>query len=172
MSTSAEEKPSGDGEAPPKKKGMLGWIAVGAVAGAAGVAAPVVLLSDHHATDKKDAAPVHYEMLPSDQAMFIPFGSVTVNLNESRMNRYLRVTMSLQIDKSQEHLIQEKLRKQEQSLKNWLLSHISDKQLEEIRGAAGQNMLRREIRDQFNTALFADGFDRIYDVLFEEFAVQ
>ena len=57
-------------------------------------------------------------------------------------------------------------------LRNWLLSKISDLDLEDIRGAAGQNRLRREIRDHFNSVLCPDGYDKIYDVLFEEFNVQ
>jgi flagellar basal body-associated protein FliL len=57
-------------------------------------------------------------------------------------------------------------------LRNWLLSKISDLDLEDIRGAAGQNRLRREIRDHFNSVLCPDGYDQIYDVLFEEFNVQ
>jgi flagellar basal body-associated protein FliL len=44
--------------------------------------------------------------------------------------------------------------------------------MEDLRGAAGQNRLRREIQDHFNTVLFEDGYDRIREVLFEEFNVQ
>lgn len=88
------------------------------------------------------------------------------------MNRYLRLKISLQINKDEEESILETLEKRRLILRNWLLSHLSDKDLDSIRGAAGQNMLRREIRDQFNTVLFPDGYDRIHDVLFEEFNVQ
>jgi flagellar basal body-associated protein FliL len=158
-------------EAPRKKGGIVLWLLVGVVAGAAGVAVPAVMLKPAPQADA-EPAPTPYELLPADRAMFLPFGEVTVNLNEGRMNRYLRLKISLQIDKTQEKLVQEAIDKQGLILRNWLLSHLSDKELDEIRGAAGQNMLRREIRDQFNTVLFADGFDRVYDVLFEEFNVQ
>ena len=57
-------------------------------------------------------------------------------------------------------------------LRNWLLSKISDLDLDDIRGGAGQNRLRREIREQFNAVLCPDGYDEIHDVLFEEFNVQ
>jgi flagellar basal body-associated protein FliL len=53
-----------------------------------------------------------------------------------------------------------------------LLNQISDKDLDEIRGGAGQNRLRREVRDQFNSVLFPDGYDRIFSVLFNEYNVQ
>jgi flagellar basal body-associated protein FliL len=158
-------------ETPRKKGGIVLWLLVGVVAVSAGVAVPAVLLKQKEEPQAANA-PTPYEMLPPERAMFLPFGEVTVNLNEGRMNRYLRLKISVQIDKQQEKLVQEAISKQGLILRNWLLSHLSDKELDEIRGAAGQNMLRREIRDQFNTVLFADGFDRVYDVLFEEFNVQ
>ena len=34
------------------------------------------------------------------------------------------------------------------------------------------NRIRREIRDQFNTILFPDGYDRIEQVLFQQYNVQ
>lgn len=171
MATHDSDKSGQD--AAPKKKGLVGWVAVGAVAGAAGVAAPVVMMNnDHSSTDKPKNSVVQYELLPPEQAKTLDFGEVTVNLNEARMNRYLRLKISLQIDKTQEQMVTLQLGKQNQVLRNWLISSLSDKQLDEVRGAAGQNMLRREIRDRFNDVLFSDGFDRIYDVLFDEFNVQ
>jgi flagellar basal body-associated protein FliL len=44
--------------------------------------------------------------------------------------------------------------------------------MDQIRGAAGQNRIRRQIQDHMNTTLFDDGYDHIHDVLFEEFNVQ
>lgn len=158
-------------EAPRKRRGVLLWLIVGFVGCAAGVSVAAVLFKQQE-VPKPLPAITPYEMLPADRAMFLPFGEVTVNLNEGRMNRYLRLKISLQIDKTQQELVQAAVDKQGLILRNWLLSHLSDKELDEIRGAAGQNMLRREIRDQVNTVLFADGFDRVYDVLFEEFNVQ
>ena len=42
----------------------------------------------------------------------------------------------------------------------------------DVRGGAGKNMLKREFLERFNSMLFTDGYDRIYDVLFEEFMIQ
>ena len=103
---------------------------------------------------------------------FVPFGDVTVNLNDGRLSRYLRVKIVLQVDKFDEaemiKLVEQKL----SMLKSWLLSHLAGKSMEDIRGTAGQNLLRREIHDHFNEALSEDGIDRINDILFEEFNVQ
>lgn len=151
--------------------GVIGWIAVGVLGAAAGFAVPF-FLPTAEVTQAEEPEATYYELLPPDKAMFIEFGEVTVNLDEGRMNRYLRLKISLQINKDEEESILETLEKRRLILRNWLLSHLSDKDLDSIRGAAGQNMLRREIRDQFNTVLFPDGYDRIHDVLFEEFNVQ
>ena len=88
------------------------------------------------------------------------------------MTRFLRLDISLQIDEAQQLKIEEIHEKNKAVLRNWLLSHISDKAMDDIRGAAGQNRLRREIKEQFNAVLFPDGVDRIHDVLFQEFNVQ
>ncbi len=97
---------------------------------------------------------------------------MTVNLNSDRFNRYLRIDMTLQISEDEVENVTELVEKKKSVMKSWLLSYLSEKNLEEIRGAAGQNRLRREILDQFNSTLFDDGYDRVYDVLFEEFNVQ
>ena len=57
-------------------------------------------------------------------------------------------------------------------LRTWLTSHLADKSMEDVRGKAGINRLRREIQDQFNALLFDDGHERVRDVLFEEFHVE
>ncbi len=115
---------------------------------------------------------------PADSAartsamVFIPYGDVTVNLDEQRLNRYLRVKLVLHVRRSDEFTVRNAMNEKELLLRNWLVSHLSDKELDEIRGKAGQNMLRREIRDHFNATLFPDHYDRVYDVLFQEFNVQ
>lgn len=113
-----------------------------------------------------------------EETVFMPFGEpekdqgIVVNLDEGRMSRYLRVAITLQIPKAIETDFKTRVDAKKILLRNWLLSRISDLDLEDIRGAAGQNRLRREIRDHFNSVLCPDGYDQIYDVLFEEFNVQ
>ena len=117
-------------------------------------------------------------MPKQEDTIFLPFGepggdqSVVINLDEGRMTRFLRIAISLQIPKSREESFKKLIEAKKIVLRNWLLSHISDLDLEAIRGAAGQNRLRREIRDHFNAVLCPDGYDQVYDVLFEEFNVQ
>ncbi|MEZ6123458.1 MAG: flagellar basal body-associated FliL family protein [Planctomycetaceae bacterium] len=169
-----EETTEDQGEGAARKgPGAVVWLMVLMVCASSGFAVAFVLAQPPAEKEKeKEAPPVPFEMLNADQTMVLPFGDVTVNLDEGRMNRYLRLKISVLIAKEEELLVTEAIAAQNAVLKNWLLSHLSDKTLEEIRGKAGQNMLRREIRRQFNETMFTDRRDRIYDVLFEEFNVQ
>jgi len=186
-----QPKPSGSG-------GIVPWIAVGVISAGLGSAMPFLLAGQSHAgadedSDSSDQHPsgkslprvsntekrVRTFTLPKEEeTVFLPFGTpgkdqeVVVNLDEGRMSRYLRVAVTLQVPKSQELSFKTKVDAKKILLRNWLLSKISDLDLEDIRGAAGQNRLRREIRDHFNSVLCPDGYDQIYDVLFEEFNVQ
>ena len=103
---------------------------------------------------------------------FVSFGELVVNLAEDRLTRYLRVSITLQAESDGEQMLRQVVDKKKTILKNWLISYLSDKSLEEVRGAAGLNRARREIQDQFNSLLFPDGSEIIRDVLFEEFSVQ
>ena len=131
------------------------------------------------ASKEKKARKVKAFTLPKEEeTIFLPFadgdkdGGIVVNLDEGRLTRYLRIAITMQIPKASEEEFKKKLEAKKIVLRNWLLSKISDLDLDAIRGAAGQNRLRREIRDQFNSVLCPDGYDQIYDVLFEEFNVQ
>lgn len=188
----------GEGNAKPSGGSIVPWIAVGVLSAGLGSALPFLLSSQQsHAagasegqtenasgsendgaknSDKKKSKA--FTMAKEEDTIFLPFGepgkdqSVVVNLDEGRMSRYLRVAITLQIPKSQEENFKKQIEAKKIVLRNWLLSKISDLDLDDIRGAAGQNRLRREIREQFNAVLCPDGYDQIYDVLFEEFNVQ
>ncbi|MDG1894886.1 MAG: flagellar basal body-associated FliL family protein [Fuerstiella sp.] len=154
------------------KGSPIPWILVTLLCGGMGVAVPFLMPPSSEApADEPKPQPIFEPPDPDDTA-FVPFESVVVNLNEGQLTRYLRVTVTHQVPKEEEEDIVLKLEEKRAVLKNWLLNQISDKSLEEIRGGAGQNRLRREVRDQFNSVLFPDGYDRIFNVLFDEYNVQ
>ena len=177
MADAEEKKEDADGaEETPAKSSPLPWILVTVLCGGLGVALPFLMPMSASDADMPEPEPEvmrpKFEPPEPDETAFIPFDSVVVNLDEGSLTRYLRVTLSVQVAKEDELSITEKIEKNRVLLKNWLINRISDKALEDIRGGVGQNRLRREIRDEFNTVLFPDGFDRIYDVLFEDYNVQ
>jgi len=149
---------------------------VGIVSAGAGFATPFIvpgLPSAQETIEEPSDSRVAVDFpRPSGEIAFVPFGESVVNLNDGRMSRYLRLNLTLQVDKAQQEQISKLIEERKVILKDWLLRYLSDKDMDAIRGATGQNRMRREIMDHFNTALFADGYDRIHDILFEEFNVQ
>lgn len=169
----AEEPEATEEDAPAKKgPGAIVWLLLLLVAGAGGFAIPFLLPDSAPAESAEEEDPTAFEMLNAEDTIAVPFGEITVNLDEGRMNRYLRLKIAVLVPKEEELAVTEAIEAKNAVLKNWLLSHLSDKALEEIRGKAGLNMLRREILREFNDKLFSDRRDRVYDILFEEFNIQ
>jgi flagellar protein FliL len=149
-------------------KYLLLLILVALLSAGAGFIAPMVMGGFHTQGTSSEAETVQ----PGSKLAFVTFGDVVVNLAEERLTRFLRVKLILVVDVAQEKQATELIAKNKAILKNWLISHMSDKGLQEVSGAGGVNRLRREIQDQFNALLYQDGSDKIRDVLFEEFVVQ
>ncbi len=159
-------------ESPAKKGNILGaimWSVLGLVLGAGGFSIPYFLPGLFGSETAQAETPEIPESVEMD---FVEFGEAVVNLNSDRLNRYLKIEMSFLVRKDEKEEIEELVTKQKAVLKSWLLGYLSDVSMSDIRGAAGQNQLRREIQDHFNTVLFVDGYDRIQEVLFQEFNVQ
>lgn len=167
MSDAAEQV-----EQPPVKSGssvvaLAIWAVVGAFSAGLGFATPLLILS---MGQPSTAAPTETKV--DEPPAFIEFGEAVVNLDDGRLTRYLRINVTLQIPQEDELEITEKFERYKAILKSWLLSYLSDLTMEEIRGRAGQNRIRREIMDHFNHVLFPGEKEVIRDVLFEEFTVQ
>lgn len=173
----ADENESGADE---KKKsgGMLSkliiWGIVFVMGAGTGVAVPMFVLPPASKDSGKSVVDKNRMDIPeADEKLgFVEFDEVVVNLNDDRYSRYLTCTFSLQVAASQQEAIQKLVDDQNVVLKNWLIAHLRDKKLEDVRGKLGHNLLRREIHDKFNAMLFTDGIERIQDVLFQDFKVQ
>ncbi len=142
------------------------------VALAAGVVAAYALTPSEEAADARaDAAAAGQEVDP--ECEFVSFGSVQVNLSGARMTRYMHVALTLKVSKDSADEVRKRVEETERAIfTNWLITFLSDKQLEDVDGAAAIRALQREILDGFNTILAASGEDRIDAILFEEFNVQ
>jgi flagellar basal body-associated protein FliL len=106
-----------------------------------------------------------------EEVDFIPFDEVTVNLAEARFSRFLQLSFSLQVAKSQREEIEKMVEAKKLIFKNWIQIHLAEKSVDDLKGF-GRNQIRRELQDFFNKVLFDDGIERIQDVLFGEFHVQ
>lgn len=166
------EKVEGEEQEESKKGGgMLLIVIVALVMGGAGFAVPHFVPSLVGA-EQKEEEPKSPIPQPEEDQDFVPFGEVVVNLDEARLSRYLRTSITLQVDKSKKEEIEKLIEARKAILKNWMIGFLADMDMDQIRGAAGQNRIRRQIQDHLNTVLFDDGYDRIHDVLFEEFNIQ
>lgn len=104
---------------------------------------------------------------------FVPFGAVTTNLAEGRLTRLMRVSITLQVKRESASAIQKVLTVDKKAVfTDWLVTHLSDKRLEDVTGTLSINRLRREIQDGFNAILAQSGDYKVESVLFEEFIVQ
>ncbi|MEM0927604.1 MAG: flagellar basal body-associated FliL family protein [Planctomycetota bacterium] len=171
----ADKQDDKDGK---KSGGMLGklivWGVVFMLGAGTGVAVPMLLMPSNSSSAGGTAAPENRMDIPEpdEKLAFVEFDEVVVNLNDSRYSRYLTCTFSLQVAESQKEAIEKLVEDQSVVLKNWLIAHLRDKKLEDVRGKIGQNLIRREIFDKFNELLFTDGIERIQDVLFQDFKIQ
>ena len=177
MAEAPETGEKGDEGAKSSGGGKLGWIVTAVLAGGLGVAVPYILPASFqpgggHAADSSHIAETPPSPAAEPKMTTIDFGEVIVNLDEGRLNRYLDVEITLEVSEKEHDEINTNITTSKAVLTNWLLSYLSDQDMEDVRGAIGQNRLRREIRDQFNTVLFPDGYDRIENVYFTKFAIQ
>jgi flagellar basal body-associated protein FliL len=163
-------------EAPVKSKsGLMAailWGSIGLICGAGGFAVPLMfpgLFGGGATTEAKEPESIEETTV---KTAYVEFGEVVVNLNSDRLNRYLRLNITLLIRETDLVELEPLVKEKKALLKSWMLSYLADVSMEDIRGAAGQNRLRREIQDHFNTVLFDDGHDRIREILFQEFNIQ
>ncbi len=174
----SEEHVAAETETSASKGSVVPWIVVGILSAAAGSAVPLLIPTQATEPVKVEVKKPSFELPKEEETVFVTFGEpkkdqdITVNLNESRMTRFLLVAITLQIPKSLEVEFPAILDAKKAQLRSWLLSELADKELDDVRGAAGMNRLRRTIREHFNSVLFPDGSDQIYDVLFDKYNVQ
>jgi len=157
--------------------GKLGWIITALVAGGLGAGIPYVLppglQPGHSASAAAEHTPeTHAATAEEKKPAYIEFGEIVVNLSSGRISRFIKLRITLQVKEKERDEIKALMSANEAVLRNWLISYLSDQTVEGVQGRIGQNRIRREIRDEFNTVLFPDGYDRIDDILFQEFAIQ
>ncbi|MCA9215886.1 MAG: flagellar basal body-associated FliL family protein [Planctomycetales bacterium] len=153
-----------------KSKPLMGIIicaVIGFVSGGLGFAGMTFMMPSNSAdpTEASDA---------DKEKIFIPFGTISCNVNDGQLNRFLKLTITLQFKVSPEDVVdlEALIEKEKPILTSWLLSYLADMTMEDIRGAVGQNRLRREIQNHFSSVLFPDADGQIESLLFEEFIVQ
>ena len=103
----------------------------------------------------------------------IPFGELTVNLKEERLQRYLRIKIALQVDETSYKETSALVTKKKAEMRNWAITFLSDKSLKDVSGSKGVEGLQEALKKAFGEIL-APGAKKnpIKNVLFEEYVVQ
>jgi flagellar basal body-associated protein FliL len=147
---------------------------VGAVVVAAACAAVVAFAMTGGPPEQGgEAAPPGALPKAEDESVFISFGEAFANLSEDRLTRYVKVKVTLQVGPTSADGVQDLMGGPKKAVfSNWLITYLSDKQLQDVKGATAMNRVRREILDGFNAILAEQGDLKVERVLFEEFNVQ
>ena len=166
---------SGEEQAAPKSGAPLPFIIMGILGTMLGLAVPFLIpTAEAPADDPPNIAEKNAYVGDDVKKAYVDFEEdpTVQKLKGNKMSRYLSVSLSLVVADDSKEKVELDLEDKRVEMKNWLIGQIADKTLEDVSGKAGQNRLRREIRDQFNSILFPDGHDRIFDIYFSSFAVQ
>ncbi len=98
---------------------------------------------------------------------------VVANLDEPRVTRYVRVTITLEISSNLETGEGTKLLESKKPvLNNWLTIYLAGLTLEDVRGDRSLKRIQSQILDAFNEKLFPDSKPQVKHILFKEFAIQ
>ncbi len=128
----------------------------------------------------KAAEPAKAENLKTEGAAaetaktwFFDLEPVVANLDEPGVTRYIRVTLTLEIDQEiDKKKGEEFLKEQKPVLTNWLSIYLAGLSLDDIRGNKNHMRIQSQILDSFNEKLFPGAKPQIKHILFKEFAVQ
>lgn len=115
-------------------------------------------------TDNKDSEQVSWS---------INMEPVVASLKEPRVDRYVRVTLTLEMSpEAQKDKTEQFIKNNTAILRNWLTIYLADLTLEDVSGRRNLKRIQAEILDGFNELLFPDAKPLIVRVLFNEFAIQ
>jgi flagellar protein FliL len=157
------------GDAPPKSKKKLivfGIIIVLVLAIVGGAAA---FLLKKKAPAGKGEEEAHVEE-PAKAPVFIPMEPFTVNLQSEGHDKYLQLTMTLQVDNDKQV---DPIKANMPQVRSRLLMLLSSKDAEEIMTKEGKDKLVEEIITQINTPFTPKGDpQKVSGVFFTSFVIQ
>jgi flagellar basal body-associated protein FliL len=98
---------------------------------------------------------------------------VVANLNEPGVTRYIRVTLTLEMNPEfEEEAGREFIEEKKPVLTDWLSIYLAGLTIDDSRGDKNLKMIQAQILDAFNERLFPDSKPQIHRILFKEFAIQ
>jgi len=95
-----------------------------------------------------------------------PLQTFLVNIGENEDNRFLKTTLTLELDKE---ALKDELDKRMAQVRDIILLHLSTKRFPEVRSFDGKYILREELLEKLNNILITGKLKNLY---FTEFIVQ
>lgn len=138
---------------------------------------PLHEVSQHSETNiktqpsKKDApnADLQPAVAASSEPLVVSFESIITNISGTNGRRFLKARINLEVANTE---VEGKVRGRMVQLRDRLISLLSAKTIDELDGWEHQDVIRREIRDEFNILLHSEGFEGIKQIYFTEFVIQ
>jgi len=104
---------------------------------------------------------------------FYDTDAVIVNLNETGLSRYIRVSLTLEVGNGLiEKEGQQFLDQKKPLLKHWMTLLLSNETVDDIRGGKNLQRILTKITDMFNQGLFPDAKPHIVAVYLKEWSIQ
>lgn len=105
----------------------------------------------------------------SSEPLIVSFESIITNISGTNGRRFLKARINLEVANTE---VEGKVRGRMVQLRDRLISLLSAKILDELDGWERQDVIRREIRDEFNILLHSEGSEGIKQIYFTEFVIQ
>ncbi|MCC6138108.1 MAG: flagellar basal body-associated FliL family protein [Bdellovibrionaceae bacterium] len=115
--------------------------------------------AEAHGEEKKETA-------AKDEAKMVPLESFIINLNGSEGYKFMKITMTLEVDST---ATQEEITKRQAQVKDTIVVLLTSKSYSEVAGENGQQKLKEELVDTINSFLVKG---KIKKILFTDFLFQ
>ena len=152
-------------ESPPKRGGSIKWVIIAVVIllvlSGGGLISWKTFLNPAQKDVKEEGAAMRVELGPT-----FPLDAFIVNLAGTSGERYLKVTMELEL---KEGKLASELARRKPQLRDTILLLLSSKTLEDVATFRGKTKLRNEITARLNGFLAPGSIKKVY---FTEFVVQ
>ena len=102
---------------------------------------------------------------------FLLLDEVVVNLASTTQSNYLTVCVELQVSSKDELMLAQKVDHTKSVLRDWLITHLSGKTIEDVRNVGAIDKIRDEIREEFIQILFPQDTVEL-EIVFRKFMYQ
>lgn len=181
----AKETEKRDEKNQPKEKGSMPWIHVALVAMgsiAAGLALSLVsadssmnfLRSASAASQEKpDKSALNLAPSPGGDPWYHQLDPTVANLNEPGSLRYIRLTVTLEMEPvAERQQVIAYIEARRPVINNWLQLYLASRNLEEVKGERNLTTMQSQILEGLNEILFPESKSLIKRVLFGEMNIQ